>query len=371
MATKVTLRKRELPSGKITLYLDFYPPIRNPRTGELSRREYLGIYLEKNPRTSTAKTANAAKMRQAEAVRAQREISIINDSYDFIDRSRRKADFLAWFESVLKDKDQKWLRVYEHFKFFVHGNCKFEDVTIELCNGFKEYLTTADQLGHPGKKLAQNSAASYWSTFRALLAIAYKEKYLFENINDSLEKIPTIENRREFLTLDEVQALVNTPCKVPVLKQASLFSCLTGLRISDILALTWEDIQIHPDGGHCIVMRTEKTDALAYNPISQQAYDLLGKPGTGIVFKGLKRSMLQRTLPDWLSDAGITKNISFHCFRHTFATLLVSSGNPIYTVSKLLTHKNVATTQIYADLLDNSKREAAESIKLDINPKEK
>ncbi|GEM_PF-985239 len=206
MATKVTLRKRELPSGKITLYLDFYPPIRNPRTGELSRREYLGIYLEKNPRTSTAKTANAAKMRQAEAVRAQREISIINDSYDFIDRSRRKADFLAWFESVLKDKDQKWLRVYEHFKFFVHGNCKFEDVTIELCNGFKEYLTTADQLGHPGKKLAQNSAASYWSTFRALLAIAYKEKYLFENINDSLEKIPTIENRREFLTLDEVQA---------------------------------------------------------------------------------------------------------------------------------------------------------------------
>lgn len=287
MATKATLRKRELQSGKITLYIDFYPPIRNPRTGELSRREYLGIYLEKNPRTSTAKAANAAKMRQAEAVRAQREISIINDSYDFIDRSRRKADILAWFESILKNKDQKWLCVYEHFKHFVHGRCTFEEITLELCNGFREYLTTADQLSHAGKKLAQNSAAGYWSTFRALLAIAYKEKYLNENINDSLEKIPYIENRREFLTLEEVQALVNTPCKIQVLKKASLFSCFTGLRISDILALTWEEIQLHPDGGHCIVMRTVKTDALTYNPISQQAYELLGTPGEGLVNNSL------------------------------------------------------------------------------------
>jgi site-specific recombinase XerD len=113
-------------------------------------------------------------------------------------------------------------------------------------------------------------------------------------------------------------------------------------------------------------LRTEKTDAEALNPISQEAYELCGEKSTGLVFKGFKKTMLQNILPVWLKAAGITKHITFHCFRHTFATLLVSSGSEIYTVSKMLTHKNVATTQIYADLIDEKKRQAAETIKLNI-----
>jgi site-specific recombinase XerD len=78
--------------------------------------------------------------------------------------------------------------------------------------------------------------------------------------------------------------------------------------------------------------------------------------------------MLQSILSKWLQAAGITKHITFHLARHTFATLLVSSGSEIYTVSKMLTHKNVSTTQIYADLIDEKKRQAAEIIKIkDIN----
>jgi integrase len=152
-----------------------------------------------------------------------------------------------------------------------------------------------------------------------------------------------------------------------VLKAASLFSCLTGLRFSDILALRWENFETYPDGGHCIRLRTEKTDAEALNPISQEAYELCGDKSEGSVFKGFKKTMLQTVLPKWLQAAGITKKITFHCFRHTFATLLVSSGSEIYTVSKMLTHKNVSTTQIYADLIDEKKRQAAEIIKLNIN----
>jgi site-specific recombinase XerD len=79
--------------------------------------------------------------------------------------------------------------------------------------------------------------------------------------------------------------------------------------------------------------------------------------------------MLQSVLPQWLQAAGITKHITFHCFRHTFATLLVSSGSEIYTVSKMLTHKNVSTTQIYADLIDEKKRQAANAIKLNTGNK--
>lgn len=363
-ATKVTLRKRELPSGKITLYLDYYPPIRNPRTMEMSRREYLGIYLAKNPKTPADRTINAEKMRQAEAIRAQRELSLINEQFGFIDKTKQKMDFLAYFKDQLPYQDQKWQRVYDHFNIYVKGNCTFADITVDLCNGFRTYLLNAKQLKFEGRTLSQNSAAGYWSTFRGLLAVAFKEKYILENINEHLDKIETKDTRREFLTAEEVQALYNTPCREPVLKAASLFSCLTGLRFSDILALKWENFETYPDGGHSIRLRTQKTDTEALNPISQEAYELCGEKSTGLVFKGLKKTMLPNTLPKWLQAAGITKHITFHCFRHTFATLLVSNGSEIYTVSKMLTHKNVSTTQIYADLIDEKKRQAANAIKL-------
>jgi len=363
-ATKVTLRQRVLPSGKITLYLDYYPAIRNPRTMEMSRREYLGIYLIQKTRSAADRSVNAEKLRQAEAVRAQREISIFNEQFGFIDKAKKQMDFLAYFKAQLSSHNQKWDKVYQHFKKYVHDHCTIADVTVDLCDGFRTYLLNAKQLKREHLALSQNSAAGYWSTFRGFLALAYKEKQIFENINDFLDKIEPQDTRREFLTAEELQALHNTPCREPVLKAASLFSCLTGLRFSDILALKWENFEIYPDGGHCIRIRTEKTDTEALNPISQEAYELCGEPSTGLVFKGFKKSMLQHLLPQWLKAAGIPKHITFHCFRHTFATLLVSNGSEIYTVSKMLTHKNVSTTQIYADLIDDKKREAANIIKL-------
>ena len=325
-ATKVTLRKRELPSGKITLYLDYYPAIRNPRTMEMSRREYLGIYLAKNPRTPVDRNINAEKMRQAEAIRAQRELSLINEQFGFIDKAKQKMDFLAYFKEKLPYQDQKWQRVYDHFKKYVKENCTFADVTVDLCNGFRTYLLSANKLKSEEQKLSQNSAAGYWSTFRGLLALAFKEKYIFENINEHLDRIETKDTRRQFLTAEEVQALYNTPCPEPVLKAASLFSCLTGLRFSDILALKWENFETYPDGGHCIRLRTEKTDAEALNPISQEAYELCGEKSTGLVFKDFKKTMLQNVLPKWLEAAGITKHITFHTVRHiTFPFYLQAS----------------------------------------------
>jgi hypothetical protein len=86
--------------------------------------------------------------------------------------------------------------------------------------------------------------------------------------------------------------------------------------------------------------------------------------GTGKVFKDLKRSMINYPLKSWLKKAGITKPISFHCFRHSYAVIQISLGTDIYTVSKMLTHKNVSTTQIYADLVNSKKRETANKISL-------
>ncbi len=317
MSIKVTLRKRQLPSGKITLYLDFYPAIRNPKTMQLSRREYLGIYLTSRPANRAEKMINEEKMKIAEGIRAQRELSLLNEEYGFLDKATQKMSFLTYFKSLLTTHDKKWLFVFKHFEAYVKGQCLFQEVTIDLCNGFRDYLlNTAKKLSNPDQALSNNSIAGYWSTFRAVLAKAYKEHYLQENINDYLDKIDYDETRREYLTIDEIQALYDTPCSHPQVKAASLFSILTGLRRSDILKLRWEDFTTYPDGGRCIRIKTEKTEAQATLPITEEAYQICGQPGTGLVFPDITTSLLNYTLKKWIKQAGITKNISFHVARH-------------------------------------------------------
>ena len=231
-----------------------------------------------------------------------------------------------------------------------------------------EYKKTCQ---HCGKTfIAQKATTKYCSiqcSRHAFKEQCRNKRLEDEDVNDFLDRIETVDTHRYFLTIDEVRRLHDTPCKDDVVKRASLFSILTGLRMSDILALTWEKFEIYPDGGHCVRLTTEKTDASAYNPVSKEAYEICGTPSTGLVFKSLSKSHINRVLPEWMKDAGINKHITFHCFRHTFATLLVSNGSDIYTVSKMLTHKNVATTQIYADIIDEKKRAAAEIIKIKNN----
>ena len=364
-ATKVTLRKRELPSGKITLYLDFYPPVRNPRTMQLSRREYLGIYLVKNPRTAIERRLNNEKYKQAEAIAAERQISIMKEQFGFADRAKLRLDFLEYFRSHLDGHPQKWSHCLKYLERFTHGQCTFADITVDFCRKFREYLLEASQLRNPELPLSQNSASAYWGAFRALLNLARSERFFIENLNDELDSIEQVETHKDYLTIDEVRALYNTPCDShPVIRRAGLFSILTGLRISDIRRLTWDNLGTYSDGGRCIRIRTQKTGCDATLPISQEAYELCGTPGKGPVFSGITDTALRSGLRHWLADAGITKHITFHCFRHTNATLLASSGVEIYTVSKMLTHQSVKTTQIYADLTDDKKRQAAETIKL-------
>ncbi|MDE5822330.1 MAG: site-specific integrase [Paramuribaculum sp.] len=346
ICTKVTLRQRLLKSGKITLYFDYYPPIRNPKTNRMQRHEYLGIYLYANPTNQVQRDFNRSMLEKGELIRCRRQESVINRQFGFIDHSQLKADFLEYFEAVTKKKYQKWRIVFEHFNVFCKGKCSFGDLTVEFCTKFREYLLSAKQLKHKRKSLSQNAAAGYFSTFRALLKMAYKEKLITENINDYLEYIEWEDVEREFLNQEELIRLAQTPCDSDVLRRASLFSCLTGLRISDILQLRWENIELSPDGGYCMRIRTQKTKTQATLPLSDEALSYCGEQGRGMVFKGLSRAHTREPFKKWLKDAGIKKKITFHGLRYTYATLLISNGTDIYTVSKMLTHKNVATTQI-------------------------
>jgi len=364
MASKVTLRRKPISKGRESLYLEYYPPIRDSETMKLKYKEYLGIYIYQKPQNYIQRNYNDEVLLKAEGIRSIRVQSIINEEFGFLDKNKKKSDFLAYFLDVAKTKNQKWMFVYAHFEKFVNGKCSFGDITVELCVKFREYLLNAHQLKRSSVKMSRNSVAGYFSTFRALLKIIYRNRMIRENINDYLDKIEYEDVKKEYLTKEELIKLASTPCPIPVLKTASLFSCLTGLRISDILALEWKNILAASEGGYCIRIRTEKTETETTLPISDEALNLCGDRKAGKVFKGLQRSMIQHPLKKWILEAGIEKSISFHCFRHTFATLQIALGTDIFTVSKMLTHKNVSTTQIYAELVNEKKRESANKISL-------
>lgn len=361
---KVHLRERITTKGEISLYLDFYPPIKLPGKQTLTRRLTLGINLYSNPKTEYQKTFNSEMRIKAEAIRGEYLKHIINEEYGFIDASKKKADFLQYFYDYSKEKGDKWLYAYFYFDKFMRGNCTFAEITIELCHAFKDYLLKSQQLRNKHLPLARNSAAAYFRLFKAILKKAHKDKWLRENITLYIDGITEEESIKEFLTLEEVNILANTPCKYEVLKRASLFSCFTGLRISDILKLTWSEVIEAPDGGFCVRTRTQKTKTPTMIPLNDDALSFCGYRGEGLVFKGLSRSMVNHPLKQWIKSAGINRNISFHCLRHSFATIQITLGTDIYTVSKMLTHSDIKTTQVYAKIVDEKTREASNKMKL-------
>ena len=125
-----------------------------------------------------------------------------------------------------------------------------------------------------------------------------------------------------------------------------------------------------------IKFNQQKTKHTVYLPISTEALELCGerKNETDTIFEGVNNSQFCNTIiAEWVKKTGITKDITFHCFRHTFATLQLTQGTNICTVSKMLGHTNVKTTQVYAKVVDEKKEKTANAIKLNIknNQREK
>lgn len=186
-----------------------------------------------------------------------------------------------------------------------------------------------------------------------------------ENPAEGIKSIKTIAPKREFLTFDELQSLAETPFHYEDLRRACLFAALTGLRYSDVENLTWNALQSSGDGKFFIRFWQKKTKENEVMPLSVDAFLLLGERAgdSEKIFKDVKYYQT-KYISDWTAKAGITRKITFHCFRHTFANLQVTFGTDIYTVQKLLGHKNIQTTQIYAKIIDEKRREAVDKIKL-------
>jgi integrase len=248
--------------------------------------------------------------------------------------------------------------------FLKNEDILMQDIDVTIIDDFRAYILKAKCLRKKNQFLAQNTALSYFNKIKATLRKAYKKGFLQTDVNAAVENIKEQESQRNFLTMEEASRLFKTPCKKEIVKRVCMFSLLTGIRYSDIAKLTWEEVQHSKSEGYYIRFKQQKTDRPVTLPISQEAFELLGEKEAQSkrVFYNLKKWDVDRLLPIWVKDASIEKHITFHCFRHTYATLQMAAGTDIFTVSKMLGHKNIKTTQIYTKIIDEKKRETTNKI---------
>lgn len=368
----IKLRKRPNTTGTVSLYLDIY--IDGKRT-----YEWLKLYLVPE-KTRRDKEKNIETMRLAEAIRAKRIVDLKNGKFgfegDFATRTRFFDYYRAMCEKRLGNESRgnwgNWYSCLHHLKKYEpREDITFADITSEWVQGFKDYLEYDaiawqhdERTRLKEKGLSRNSKVSYFNKLRACINQAFEEHIIPTNPLRGIEGFKAEEGTRMYLTINEVKRLAETECDYPEIKRAFLFSCLTGLRRSDILKLTWSEV--YQQGEYTrIIFKQKKTGGLEYLDISQQAAELMGERGKPEqkVFGAIHSpSCTNNTIKLWVARAGINKDITFHCGRHTFATMMLDLGTDIYTTSKLLGHRNISTTQIYAKVLDKNKQAAVARI---------
>ena len=189
---------------------------------------------------------------------------------------RSEQDFIKYFNSIISKRHPNssdsiivnWRRVGELLKIYSKGQpIPFKEISVKLLEDIKMFLLRAPMGGNKKGTISQNTASTYFSILKAGLKQAFVDEYLTVDIGAKVKGITNIEKPRVALSMDEVQMLVDTPCKDDVLKRAFLFSILTGLRHSDIQTLKWKQIQQTSKGTWQAVI-VQQIISQSYNKLS-------------------------------------------------------------------------------------------------------
>ena len=362
----VRLRVRELANGNRSLYLDIY------RNG-VRRYEFLKLYLI--PEHCPAdRQRNEQTMTFANAIKAQRVVELQASAHGLVAPNKggrvHLVDFMRAEQQGFSARGSTShagaiVATIGHLEKFGAGSVRLQDVDRLFIEDFIEYLRRARSPS--GRRLRESSQRAYLNLLRGLLSRAVRAGMISKNPMQDVgdNDMPQLRYRqRSYLTLEEVRRLADTPCRPEGLKRAFLFSCFCGLRFSDIAALQWRNVRDMGDGSLQVEIVQQKTQEAVYLPLSDNAVAQLPARGNldDLVFRLANHGHIGEVLSRWAAAAGVDKHVTFHVARHTCATLLLTFGADLYTVSKLLGHTNVKTTQIYAKVVDEKKRAAVELI---------
>lgn len=370
---KIELRHRKLASGNESLYLDFY---------EKGKRYYESLNLFLIPeRTENDRRVNENTLKHALKIKAERILGVEKQVDDGEEKLPSKifADYMD--EHIIYIKDDKKLSdsyiknvtktvniVKSYLRYSNRPRMLLALVDKRFYQNFIRYVNDVyrNNKSDEPQELSPKTKLLIQTTLNSILNQAVKDGVLRKNPYYELEKNEKFKKTpsdRTYLEVNELNAMEGVNTGSPITKQTFMFCCFTGLRHSDMLALRWKDIQKTDDGLVIHVPSMQKTKKPVIVPLGEQALKWLPKQGDAAnadkVFPNAPTlGCANRALKHMAKNAGITKLVTFHTSRHTFATLTITAGADIFTTSKLLGHTNVHTTEIYADVVMNTKVDA-------------
>lgn len=342
----ISVRKRKNAQNTFRLYLDIRGAKRQYDFQSLTGLELTGIAEEDAPTIELVRSI---------VLERNRELVANRNGVDYYSPKRLDADFIAYYAQLSEKKNRKaWTNTLVHLKRFCGGEnatLSFRFVTVKWLESFKEYLLA---------NVSDITAHVYFVTIKTALIAAKKDDIIINNPGDKVDNIKYRDRIKVFLTLEELRLLYVTDCSSEIVKRSFIFACFTGLRFCDVKALKGKDIR----SDNWVDIIQKKTGSQVSIPLHPVAKEMLGELENpeALIFPLLSTTNTLEVLRAWVKAAGITKHIVFHTARHTFAVLSQEANNDIYATSGLLGHSSVRTTQIYAQLVDSTKKETVNKI---------
>ncbi|RWY46049.1 site-specific integrase [Mucilaginibacter gilvus] len=248
----------------------------------------------------------------------------------------------------------------KHTQNFLNWKYSVGDIDVKQID--HDFISNYDFYLRSERKCANNSAVKYIKNFKKIVRICLSSGWLdkdpFLNYKAKVKRVD-----RTFLNQEELQSLADKVLEIDRVSQVRdifLFSCFTGMAYADVSKLTRTEIVKGPDGEMWIYAKRKKTDTLTHIPLLPSALSILKKYADHPVCVNKNRALpvmsnqkMNAYLKEIAGICGINRSLTFHIARHTFATTVtLSNGVPIESVSKMLGHTNIKTTQHYAKVLD-------------------
>jgi len=313
---------------------------------------------------TTDRIQNKEIMRMAEICRSKRETQLLAGSWDIQDPIAGRKKLITYLDELAKAKvsNDYIVGCVRYLKKYSNGDTiQLSQITPQWIDGFQQFLLS-------GTKLSPTTAYDYSKAIRMALRKAVQENILIKNPAGSVKGLPEPETDLIFLNVDEVQKMADIELSGDLgseVRRAFIFVCYTGLRISDIKELKWGDIERNPLQ---IIKRQKKTQRAVYIPLKETAWTIINdnkehSPDDKVFCHlAAKKSQTNQYLIKWAEKAKVNKPVGWHTARRTFATWELENGADIYTVAKLLGHKNIKQVAKYAQATDKLRRSAVAAL---------
>ncbi len=373
-----------LADGRESLFLDYYFGYQMVYDEELDkqvarkdrRREFLKLYLWQAPRTPYERNENKETLKLAKHIRYERGQQLLESVEGYRLKKKSDINFLDYFQDYIANYTKKDVRMIEialkRFKDFLNDTPEYakyakrikpEQINRDMVEAFTEYLQSRSR---------GEGAKSIYSRFKKVIKYAIEHDVMLKDpCTGIVIKVDDQILRKEVLSQEEIQLLIATHYdnENSNIRRAFILCLYCGLRFCDVKDLTYTNVDFSNK-----LLKFEQNKTKGHSaasgvviPLNDGLLSLIGKPQqpenlNELIFHLPSYEMCLKALGRWVKRAGITKHISWHCARHSFAVNILNNGANIKTVASLLGHSGLKHTEKYTRAIDSLKQEAINSL---------